>query len=288
VSESSPNTWILRLQRWVEGDDNIRLALIVGSQARTDVPADPLSDIDVALFARNPQRLLLDEGWITKLGPRWTSHLEENGLRTGEERRVLFDDGQDVDFAVFPAEFLRALTADPQAAAVLRRGFRMLANKDSMELIVPPDVAPPAPPSLSEFSNLVNDYWFHLVWSAKKLRRGELLTALQATNGYLGLLLVRAVRWHAVVRGPSGRDLWHSARFFERWADPRIVKGFPATVAQYDATSVAQALQASRAMFSWLTEEVREGLSFPRPLQDERALSDYIDRLLDPIYSRLR
>jgi len=283
MSRSWSEPWIHRLQRWAEGEPNVRLALLVGSQARTEMPADSLSDIDLALFARDPDRILQDERWITGLGPFWTSHLEANALESGFERRVLFEDGQDVDFAVFSVKVLGVLTTDPRAVTVLRRGFRPLVNKDSVELAVPGDEPPPVPPSLSEFANLVNDYWFHLVWTAKKLRRGELLTALEATNGYLRTLLVRAVRWHALVRGPSGRDLWHGARFFEQWADPRVIRDFPHTVAQYDPRSIVQALLANRDLFGWLVDELRQTLSFTSPIRDESGLSVYLDALLEGV-----
>ena len=245
------------------------------------MPADILSDIDLALFVRDPGRLLHQQDWIAGLGSRWTSHLESNALETGQERRVLFQDGQDVDFAVFPVELLGALTSDPRGAAVLRKGFRPLVNKDSLELVLPKDEPPAAPPSSIEFSNLVNDYWFHLVWTAKKLRRGELLIAVLATNGYLGQLLVRLARWHAISRGSSGGTPWHGARFFEKWADPRIVRDLSVIASQYSAPSVAQALRAHRALLRWLGNELQESLSFPNPVPDEESLSEYLDRMLD-------
>ena len=154
-------------------------------------------------------------------------------------------------------------------------------NKDALELSVPREEQHVAPPSTFDLSNLANDYWFHLVWTAKKLRRGELLTALESTNGYLRALLVRMVRWHALACGPSGQDLWHGARFFEKWADPRVIRDFPDTVAQYDAHSLARALRANRTLFSWLTEEVRQSLALPSPIHDESSLSMYLDSLLD-------
>jgi len=283
VTDSPSASWILRLQHWAESEPNIRLALLVGSQARTKTPADPLSDIDLALFARDPDPILHDEGWISGLGPYWTSHLETNALESGDERRVLFTDGQDVDFAVFPVGFLRVLLTDPRAVGVLRRGFRPLVNKDALELAVPHAGPAPAPPSFSEYSNLVNDFWFHLVWTAKKLRRGERLTALEATNGYLGSLLVRAVRWHALAHGPPGRDLWHSGRFFETWADPRVLRGFPETVAEYTDPSIVRALRAHRALFSWLSDELTQSLSFPPSIRDRSGLSNYVDRLLEEV-----
>ncbi|MCI4364442.1 MAG: aminoglycoside 6-adenylyltransferase [Thermoplasmata archaeon] len=278
---SSATSWIARLQRWAENDANIRLALVVGSQARKEVPADSFSDIDVAVFARDPDRVLRDEGWISGLGLYWTSHTEGNALDSGEERRVLFQDGQDVDFAVFPVGFVGLVGADARAAKVLQRGFRTLVNKDSSDLVVPGEEALPVPPTWADFSNLVNDYWFHLIWTAKKLRRGELLTALEATNGYLRMLLVRTARWHALVHGPSGRDLWHGARFFERWADPRAVRDFSETVAGYEAKSIADSLRGHRTLFLWLSDEVAQALRFRAPIQDRAGMSMYLDRLLD-------
>jgi aminoglycoside 6-adenylyltransferase len=283
VGESSSSDWIVRLQRWAEGDPDIRVALLVGSQARTRVPADALSDIDLALFAIHPERFLRDESWVALLGPYWTTHLEGNALETGEERRVLFQDGQDVDFAVFPAEALKVMTADPRAVAVLRRGFRPLVNRESAQFALPPDEAGPLPPTDSEFSNLANDFWFHLVWTAKKLRRGETLTALEATNGYLLHLLIRAARWHSVACGPSGQDVWHGPRFFETWADPRVLAGLPDTVARYDPRSIAGSLRAHRALFSWLSDELADWWGLPSPVDHRSEVSSYLDRLLEPV-----
>lgn len=285
MTELSTEAWIGRLQRWAEQEPNVRLALLVGSQARTERPADAYSDIDLALFAQEPYRLLRDENWISGLGAYWTSHLESNALESGEERRVLFADGQDVDFAVFSTESLRALTTDPRAATVLRRGFRLLVNKDAATLGTTPVAVPLSAPSQDEFWNLVNDYWFHLVWTAKKLRRGERMTALEATNGYLRALLVKMIRWHAICCGPSGQDLWHASRFFEKWADPRVLREFPGTVAQYDAMSIVRALRASRELFDWLVGEIGPGLAIAPPLPDHKALSSFLDELLDRVSS---
>jgi aminoglycoside 6-adenylyltransferase len=235
MTDGRSKQWIDRVQGWAEKEPNVRLALLVGSQARPDTPADPYSDIDLALFVRDPESILREESWIRALGPYWTSHLEGTPIGSVQERRVLFRDGQDIDFAVFPVAILSALLTDSQGAAVLRRGFRPLVNKDSGDLRAPTGEPRAVLPTAVEFTNLVNDYWFHLVWSAKKLRRGELLTALEATNGYLQALLIRTVRWHALALGPSPRDVWHGTRFFEKWADPRVLRGFPETVAKYES-----------------------------------------------------
>ena len=283
MTDRPSNPWISRLKDWAETEPNIRLALLVGSQVRMEAPADRYSDIDLALFVRDPGPILRDENWIGNLGPYWTSHLESTPIGDVQERRVLFRDGQDIDFAVFPLGVLAGILTNPQGIAVLRRGFRPLVNKDSFQVSAPSSEPAPVRPSPDEISNLVNDFWFHLTWTAKKLLRGELLSASEGTNGYLRALLVRMVRWHALVRGPKGQDLWHGTRFFEKWADPRVIRAFPETVARYDAQSIVAALRANRAMFSWLSDEIGEALSCPFPIRDRDGLSAYLDTLLSRV-----
>lgn len=291
------DSWIVRLNRWVEQDPNIRLALLVGSQARTEMPADSLSDIDLALFARHPALLLRESDWVAKLGGARTIHREPNGLGSGDEVRVLFEDGQDVDFSVFPfaglgplllyhvlKRFIRSpgslFLRDPNAKAVLARGFRVLTNKDGIRLPALVELVPPKLPTPEEFTNVANDYWFHLIWTAKKLKRGELLTAWESTNGYLRNLLVRAIRWHALVKSNRAVDVWHGTRFFESWADPRAVRAFGGTVALYDPISIAGALRGGRDLFEWVGHEIEESLSIPPPVRDVQGLSRLLEQLL--------
>jgi aminoglycoside 6-adenylyltransferase len=272
--------WASRLRRWAEDNEDVRLALLVGSRARRDKPADDYSDYDLVMFVRDPEGLLGRRDWIERLGTPWTSHIEANALDAGPERRVLFSDGQDVDFAIFPEEFIDGALGAPRLRAILQRGYAVLTNKNQAQIVVAPGTPAPTPPSPAEFANLANDYWFHLVWAAKKLRRGELMVAHEAVNGYLRLLLVRTIRWHSIVCGPQDRFVWHGARFFEEWADPRAVQQFGRCVAHYEPGSVAVALRAHRDMFRWLEEELAARLSLPRPVPHADRVSVYINQLL--------
>jgi aminoglycoside 6-adenylyltransferase len=53
----SPETMSELLERittWAEGNPDIRAAFLVPSRARTDVPVDEWSDLDIPLIAVNP------------------------------------------------------------------------------------------------------------------------------------------------------------------------------------------------------------------------------------------
>jgi aminoglycoside 6-adenylyltransferase len=56
------------LRAWTSDDPNIRLVVITGSVARGGDAGDELSDIDVELYARDPQPLLGNREWYKPFG----------------------------------------------------------------------------------------------------------------------------------------------------------------------------------------------------------------------------
>ncbi|MBX6343116.1 MAG: aminoglycoside 6-adenylyltransferase [Thermomicrobiaceae bacterium] len=121
---------IERIAAWAAGRPDLRGALLVGSRARSDTPADAWSDADVVLVADDPARYLDDAGWIDALGPAWVTFLESAAVGGAVERRVLFAGGLDVDFVVVPSAGLDDLLAVPEVAGVVRRGARVLLDVD--------------------------------------------------------------------------------------------------------------------------------------------------------------
>jgi aminoglycoside 6-adenylyltransferase len=200
---------------------------------------------------------------------------------------VLFEGGLDVDFSPFPVEFARQFAAQglsPEVAGVIRRGMRFVLDKDGLAagLELPPDERPaPQPPTQERFLNLVNDFWYHAVWVAKKLRRGELWTAQMCCDGYMKRLLLTMIEWHAGAASGWSADTWHNGRFLEQWADPRAVDGLRGAFAHYDTADVWRALLASMDMFRWLATETAGRLGYPYPASaDEHVTAlvrDYLE-----------
>jgi Streptomycin adenylyltransferase/Transaldolase/Fructose-6-phosphate aldolase len=99
----------------------------------------------------------------------------------------------------------RWMAEDPEGVAVLRRGFRVLVDKLGLERTLGNRVLPPpAPgrPDQAAFAQLTHDFWYHLLWAAKKLRRGELWIAAQTCNCHLKGLLVTLLAWHTTRPSP--------------------------------------------------------------------------------------
>ena len=256
--EARVSRFLDEVSRWAAERPDVRAAVLLGSQARVDAPADAASDLDGALFVDEPARYLDDAAWIDHFGQPLLGFREPTAVGGFEERRVLFRDGLEVDFAIVPAGV--ASEIPPEADAVFARGFRVL-HADGVEFpeSEPSGIETPAP-TQDRFDQLVNDFWYHLLWSAKKLWRGEVLVAKQACDGWLTGLLVELARWRS-----DASDTWHGTRFFERWAGDDLVAAIEPTFARYDTQDVSRALRAKAELFGRLEDEVaaRHGLAVP-------------------------
>jgi aminoglycoside 6-adenylyltransferase len=257
---------------WAGTHADLRGVILVGSQARTNTPADGLSDIDLALFVENPGRYLRDPDWVHSFGEPLLTFLEPTAVEGFEERRVLFRDGLEVDFSILPAAI--AKEPPPEAEAVLARGFSIVY--DDIGLVVPepagPTLAPP--PSQAQLDQMSNDFWYHLLWGAKKLRRGELLLAKQVCDCYLADRLVQLVRWRA-----GDQDTSHGYRFFERWAGDGTPEALGATFARYDAEDIGRALHAKGELFGELEHDVAQRFRLVEPV-DRGEILGRLDELL--------
>jgi aminoglycoside 6-adenylyltransferase len=260
------------VSRWAAERPDVRAAILLGSQARRDTPADPASDVDVTLFVDEPASYLDDATWIRHFGEPLLSFREPTAVGGFEEQRVLFRDGLEVDFAIVPGAV--AAEIPPEADAVFARGFRVLHDNGLGFVEHEPSSIDTPPPTQEQFDQLVNDFWYHLLWSAKKLWRGEVLVAKQACDGWLTGRLVELARWRS-----QEPDTWHGSRFFERWAGDELVEALGSTFAAYDAKDIARALRAKAELFGKVEDDVAARYELAAP-EDRPEVLRRIETLL--------
>jgi aminoglycoside 6-adenylyltransferase len=255
---------VQRIARWARAREDIRGAILIGSRARTDHPADEFSDIDVLLLVRDPDALLDDAHWPGELGEVAITFVEETPVPGVRERRVLYQDGTDVDFAIVPVE--RIAEVEETGSGILARGYRVLVDKDGMTdtFAAAKRRTPAGPPGAHEFAEAVSDFWYHTVWTSRKLARGEVFTAKGCLDDYMKALVVRMLEWHT-----GGRDTWHEGRFLEEWCDPRALTELRSAYAHYDTEDVKHALVATMDLYSWLARETGDRLGFSYPADEE-------------------
>lgn len=264
----------------------INAALIIGSRARHDHPADEWSDLDLLVFVHDPEAFAQQTDWFDTLAEVWLSFLTHTP-GGDPERRVLYAGGLDVDFAIMSVAALQYMAENdlpPQAGDLLRRGTRILVDKDGLLRVVQRKPLPTdgrfRQPDQATFSNLVHDFWFHTLWSAKHLRRGELWWAKMCSDMHLKNLLSEMLKWHACAQHGAHYDTWMGVRFLEEWADPRAVAEFGEIFAHYDRDDIARALLATMHLFRWLAVETAQRWHYPYPEISEMATSVLVEQLL--------
>jgi aminoglycoside 6-adenylyltransferase len=241
---------------WAGDREDVRAAVLVGSQVRRDSPADGWSDLDVILVVDDPAHYVADAGWVAEFGRPVLTFVEESPAGHSE-RRVLYETDEDVDLPLFPLSALEQLEASDNAARLLERGYRVLVDNIGLEqrlrqlAATVPDLLHPTQQELTELSS---DFWYHAIWTAKKLRRGEVFIAKECLDAYMKTRLVTLLGWHARAVDPSV-DTWHGGRFLERWADPGALAALEGAYAQYGLRDVARALWATIDIWQGLEDE---------------------------------
>jgi aminoglycoside 6-adenylyltransferase len=233
---------------WGAARPDVRTGLLVGSQARTDTPADTWSDIDVVLLVDDPAVYLESGDWLAEIERPLLSFLEPTAVGGFVERRVLFESGQDVDFSIIAASRAEELVTSPETQRVLARGYRVLFDKLGLTFLVK-SVAPPF-----DLAQLSSDFWYHALLTARKLRRGEVWVAKRSCDNLQRLVVELLAHRTGTV--------WHAGRFLEQWADASVRDELASGVAKYDESSIKASIRSSMDLFQRLD----------RPRDDVRAM----------------
>jgi aminoglycoside 6-adenylyltransferase len=262
---------------WASTQPAIAAVIVVGSQARTDHPADEWSDLDLVVFAHEATLFLQDPTWLNAFGAV-VAVISNSFGQHDREWIALYADGCKLDVAflsVDPAATptLQAMLDVFPYPVVLLRGVRVLIDKtnSSAELHLPTSDAPPLPTQV-EFSSLINRMALDAIKTAKFIRRSDLWRAKQLCDGEMKQHLLIMLEWQAAAQKDQ-RDIWYDGRFLAEWADGAAWAELPRTFAAFKATDLSRALLATLDLFRHLAREVAERLHLTYP--------DEIDRFVD-------
>jgi len=274
---------------WAKERADIRAVFVIGSRARADHPADEWADLDLVIVTTNPEYYVSATDWINIVGKPLLTFIERTPTADEKERRVLFEGMLDVDFAILPQEkavkFLQVAVSQEglvQLSNVLGRGMRVLLDKDQALTKLQDSVRSvkrPAPqkPTEQEFLDVVSDFLYHAVFTAKHLRRGELWWTVMCLDCRLQDLMKTMIEWHTLATHDWKRDVWFRGRFLDEWAEPEVTKELEKGFAHYDKEDAKQALMASIALFGRIAKETAHKLSYPYPTEADRKITKWVE-----------
>ena len=278
------NKLIDRFISWAKASSDIKSVFIVGSHARTDHPADEYSDLDLVMIVTDPEHYISSTQWLANIGDYWISFVEKTAVGGGKERRVLFENAMDVDFAVFSEEGFTQAIKEVEIQAVFKRGFRILLDKSGFVDTLPHiahEKNIQTKPMQREFLNLVNDFWYHSVWTVKKLQRGELWAAKSCLDCYMKEHLLGIIECHAHVMNGSEYDTWHNGRFLDKWADQKVKEGLQNAFSHYQKYDIGRALLATMDLFRLLAVEAAEKMNYKYPYDADKNATQWVKHSLE-------
>jgi aminoglycoside 6-adenylyltransferase len=272
------NDIIQKIELWAKASDDVKAAIIIGSQAREKYPADQYSDLDLVIVLSNRDYYLFSDQWLKNIGSYWASFTEYT-VGGEKERRVLFENASDVDFVMLSDSKIGQLLKDSDVQLLFNRGYRVLVDKIGLAEALPlvsEEHMKYTPISECDFSNMTNDFWFHTVWACKKLLRGELWSAKNCVDFYLKQHLLKMAEFHAHVMNGWDYDTWHNGRFLDIWADPRVKEGLKNAFAVYSKDSIRSALLVTMDLYRLITYEVAEKMGYKYPIKTDKNTTDWV------------
>jgi len=223
--------------------------------------------------------------WLENIGAVLLTFVEPTASGDEMERRALFEGMLDVDFSIIPLvkaqKVLQAKTAPADTVNSFGRGMRVIVDKDGIagkvEKLVASAVAVPAQaPSRGEFLQVVNDFLYHAVFTAKHLKRGELWWAKMSSDCYMQHLLLRMIEWHARAKRGWNYDTWFRGRFLEKWADPQALGQMRDVFSHYDEADAKRGLLAAMSLFRTLALETAERLGYSYLEEADKQVTEWI------------
>jgi aminoglycoside 6-adenylyltransferase len=281
-----------KVKAWANKQDEIRVADVIGSRAR-HLP-DKWADLDVGVYTTDIDKTLTNfDSNVGKFGPYvfWITGVTTRG---DLERRVHFEGGLDVDFAFMdynieeystiqkeelPTEFLNEI------AETLHRGIRIILDKDGafseiFERYKNFKPIPDDPPTEDELLEIINNFWYHTIWVVKHLKRGEIYWTKTGVDDHLKSLLLKMTEYHAKAKHGQSYDTWFRGRYFEKWADPRIIEELELCYAKYEKSDVQRALLETMSLFRWVAQETMKISDYKYPHEIDLYCSGWVEDAL--------
>lgn len=247
------------INKWASEDSNIQALILTGSLARQDDTADTLSDIDIEIISREPQLLITDSTWISKIGNLLTVlALNPDQDQLWATRLAIYSDGMKIDYTLAALSRIHTMVEEQRLDALYERGYRVLMDKNQVTSKLP-GASGQFPvrqlPSQAIFHSAIEEFWFEAAHIPKYLARNELWLA-KMRDWNMKQLLMQMLEWHAIASNPVAVDIWHNGAHLQSWIKPKIWHALHNAFGHFDAQSTRKAFKETTQIYSQLAHQV--------------------------------
>lgn len=265
-----------KIKKWLTSQPDIQASILVGSDVRTDHPADQYSDYDIEIYSDAFLEYANSERWLQELGSVWICVREMTNEDT-PARLVIFEGGYKVDFSLFPLKVIENNVSSGVLPEIYGKGYEFLIDKNSYEDSFKKLKFTSHQDDLSEkeFHRIIEEFWFEVWHVAKYLKRGDLWTAKFRDNETKKFLL-QMIEWHTKSIHGKDSNTWHQGKFMKEWVDNQTWEELQNVYGHFDTGDGWTALQATMGLFRRLGTETAKKMGFTYPENTDKKISAWV------------
>jgi aminoglycoside 6-adenylyltransferase len=272
---------LLKIEHFVQNATDISYLGLFGSSTNNENLNDEYSDIDLIIVTTNLIKYFESPDWLNSIDEVWMTFTESEPYINYWERRCVFKNGLDVDFLLIDKMKLISNSDNfPVAKNIFHKTTQVLIDKDStgkyMENIILERNGFYFP-NQTEFSNLVNDFYYHYLWTYKKCLRGEYWTALQCINRYMKKRTLKMLEWYEHSLHGKEYNTFYDGRYIEKWVDKELLKDISLIFSNYSKENILNSLVENKKLFTKIAKETAIKNNFKFPVIQEQKISEWIN-----------
>ncbi|WP_113930006.1 aminoglycoside 6-adenylyltransferase [Bacillus sp. P14.5] len=265
-------------------DENIRAVYMNGSRTNPNVPKDLFQDYDIVYVVKETSPLIERKDWLKSFGELLMIQEPDRNDRVAGIQKdtansygylMLFEDGNRIDLQLQAIEGMMA---------------RYLSDKLTVPLMDKDKILPPIQeptdkdyhvkkPSEAQFFSSCNNFWWCQQNVVKGIWRDELPYAKYMFECIIRPHLDEAVSWWIGTKTDFGLSSGKLGKYFKNHLPASYWEMYQDTYSDGNYDNFWQAIFTACSLFRELAREVADSLSYIYPEQDDRNMTNYMERV---------
>lgn len=261
-------------------NEAIKVVGMEGSRVHPLIEKDDFQDFDITYVVTEMEPFVESEDWLEVFGKRIFMQKPEDmtlydpQLGNWYSYLMLLEDGNRVDLTIVPIEELDFYLSKESL-------IKIILDKDNLvgDFPLPTNATYHVRmPSLQNFIDSCNEFWWVSTYVAKGICRKEFLYACDYLNQILRKELFRMISWKVGIETDFSVSVGKSHRFLEKRVSPELWNRIIASYNMNSYENLWKSLFEVQEMFREVSKEVAKELGYPYPDFDEN-ITKYINEL---------
>ena len=266
-------------------DDRIRAVLLNGSRANSKIKPDNYQDFDIVFIVNSFDGFINNHDWITIFGEKiiWQLPEEMNfgkeelliDLSFGFHYLMLFKDLNRIDLTIFPIEnFKTYFKLDSLTVIWLDKDniFSKIKQPDDSDYHI-------HKPTMKEFIDTCNEFWWVSTYVAKGLLRNEITYTKEMLETVVRPMFMKIIEWKIGSENNFSVSFGKAGKFINKYLTKYDYEKILKTYSDYEIENNWQSLFCMTEIFGQFAIELSEKLNFNYNIIEQRNTIDYLKKL---------